>query len=231
MSRWFRFYDGALDDPKVQSLPGDLFKMWVNLLCIASKHDGKLPVADLPFMLRTDERKVTAAVKELTARGLLDGSEGGPEPHNWSGRQHKSDVSNERVKRHRERNRNGECNVTSAATETPPDTDTDTEQKKGSEPNGSGARAPSAEIIPMVVDARKALFDEALPLLAKYTGKSVPTLRSLVAKWLKETGDDALRVSTAIARSIAEQRADPISWIERGMKPADPDAAIYRGVL
>jgi hypothetical protein len=26
MTRWFRFYDGALDDPKVQALPGDLFK-------------------------------------------------------------------------------------------------------------------------------------------------------------------------------------------------------------
>lgn len=26
MSRWFRYYDEALDDPKVQRLPGEMFK-------------------------------------------------------------------------------------------------------------------------------------------------------------------------------------------------------------
>jgi len=34
---WFRFYNDALDNPKVQLLPSDLFKTWVNLLCIASR--------------------------------------------------------------------------------------------------------------------------------------------------------------------------------------------------
>ena len=30
MSRWFRFYDAALDDPKVQRLPPAIFKLtWV----------------------------------------------------------------------------------------------------------------------------------------------------------------------------------------------------------
>jgi hypothetical protein len=37
----------------VQRLPGEKFKAWVNLLCIASKHDGVLPpVADHAFLLR-----------------------------------------------------------------------------------------------------------------------------------------------------------------------------------
>ena len=31
---WFRFYHGALHDPKVQSLRPELFKFWVNLLCL-----------------------------------------------------------------------------------------------------------------------------------------------------------------------------------------------------
>ena len=53
MSRWFRYYDEALDDPKVQRLSGDLFKVWVNLLSLASKNDGKLPSADdISFRLR-----------------------------------------------------------------------------------------------------------------------------------------------------------------------------------
>ena len=58
MSRWFRFYDGALNDAKVQRLPAPLFKAWVNLLCLASMHDGVLPpVADISFSLRIPEKE------------------------------------------------------------------------------------------------------------------------------------------------------------------------------
>ena len=46
MSRWFRFYDEALDDPKVQRLAPHLFKTWINLLCLASKEDGTMPSND-----------------------------------------------------------------------------------------------------------------------------------------------------------------------------------------
>lgn len=105
------------------------------------------------------------------------------------------------------------------------------EGKGSAEPNGSGADAPTARIIQMPVDARKELFDEALPLLATYTGRTTDKLRSLVGKWLKLAGDDAMVVSRAIARAVAERRAEPIAWIERQFKPNDPDAAIYRNVL
>lgn len=137
-NRWFRFYDGALDDPKVQSLPADLFKMWVNILCVASRHGGKIPMDSLAFMLRTDEKRAKASLDELTKRGLIDVTDGGPEPHNWAGRQHKSDVSNDRVKRFRERTGNGVGNVTSTVTVTPPDTETDTEEKR-TEKRGASA--------------------------------------------------------------------------------------------
>ena len=53
MSRWFRFYDEALDDPKVQRLAPHLFKTWINLLCLASKEDGTMPSNDdIAFRLR-----------------------------------------------------------------------------------------------------------------------------------------------------------------------------------
>ena len=35
--QWLRLYDDVLDDPEVQRLPPDLFKHWVNLLCLANK--------------------------------------------------------------------------------------------------------------------------------------------------------------------------------------------------
>lgn len=123
MSRWFRFYEGALDDPKVQALPGDLFKAWVNLLCVAARNDGALPAADIPFMLRLDDRKAGKVIDELVSRGLIDRIGDGLEPHNWASRQFKSDVSNDRVKRHRQRHGNGKRNVTETPQVTPPETE------------------------------------------------------------------------------------------------------------
>lgn len=135
MTRWFRYYDDALNDPKVQKLSGEYFKAWVNILCMASKAGGVIAsAADVAFGLRCAESKARAIVAYLMGVGLLDVPKNGyATPHNWDARQFKSDVSNERVKRHRERHRNdtsnGECNVTETVDETPPET----EQKAESE--------------------------------------------------------------------------------------------------
>lgn len=123
MARWFRFYDDALNDPKVQCLPPDLFRVWVNLLCVASKNDGALPdAAALAFLLRLSASEAQKAIDALTGAGLLDATENGFEPHNWSERQFKSDVSTERSKQHRQRKRNvapePDCNVAATPSET-----------------------------------------------------------------------------------------------------------------
>jgi hypothetical protein len=139
VSRWWRAHASALDDPKVQLLSGDMFKAWFNVLCIASLHDGALPPnAAIAFALRKSEEATAKILTTLIERGLIDVTDDGMTPHNWSGRQYKSDVSNERVKRHRERQRNGECNVT----ETPSETEADTEQTKAKALGGAGAQKP-----------------------------------------------------------------------------------------
>ena len=46
MTKWFRFYGDALNDPKVQMLPPETFKSWVNVLCLASQNDGVLGTID-----------------------------------------------------------------------------------------------------------------------------------------------------------------------------------------
>jgi DNA-binding transcriptional ArsR family regulator len=132
MSRWFRVYDDLVDDPKVQRLSGEMVKSLLNLWCLASQNDGTLPAADdIAFKLRMTPTKVAKLLSVLGECGLIDSDETGLRPHNWSGRQYKSDVSNERVKRFRER----KCNVTSTVTATPPETeqiqntDSETEQK------------------------------------------------------------------------------------------------------
>ena len=83
---WFRFYDEALDDPKVQRLPAPLFKTWVNLLCLASKHGGQLPqMPDIEFALRIAPEEAAQAIALLEKAGLLDRDRNGLAPHNWNG--------------------------------------------------------------------------------------------------------------------------------------------------
>lgn len=131
MSRWFRMYDDVLDDPKVQRLPADLFKAWVNLLCLASKNGGTLPcIDDVAFALRMDVECADDVVGSLVERGLLDEEgEDAYRPHNWNSRQFKSDqdpTAAERQRRKREREKAVTRDVTDESRR--PDTDTDTEK-------------------------------------------------------------------------------------------------------
>ena len=129
MSRWWRAYDDALDDPKLQKLSADMFKAWFNLLCLASRNDGLIPcIADVAFALRMSEKEAGARLAHLQVVGLIDvdSETGVSSPHNWNGRQFKHDVSTERVKRFRERHET----VSETPGETPPDTETEHRRKE-----------------------------------------------------------------------------------------------------
>lgn len=125
MALWFRLYADLLNDPKVQNLDGDLFKSWINILCIASANEGILPpIDDIAFALRMDKNGAETVVERLHNATLIDRVNGGPNgwhyaPHGWRKRQYKSDSSTDRVKRFRKRSSNGDV--------TPPETETDTE--------------------------------------------------------------------------------------------------------
>jgi hypothetical protein len=137
---WFRMYSETLNDPKVQSLSGDEFKAWVNLLCLASQNNSEgFSEKTAAFALRLPEKKAWKIIKLFLHIGLLDITESGLKPHNWAIRQYKSDTSNDRVRRHRERAGNAAGNVTV----TPPETDTDTDTERRSKKNTArGSRLP-----------------------------------------------------------------------------------------
>jgi hypothetical protein len=101
LSRWFRMYSDVLDDPKVQKLSPELFKAWVNLLCLASRNDGVLPpLEDIAFALRMSQDVTVTVTAELVTRGLLDECDG-LSPHNWNERQFKSDTPESAAERKR----------------------------------------------------------------------------------------------------------------------------------
>ena len=121
---WFRVYDEALDDPRLQRLPASLFRAWFNLLCAASRNGGLFP--DLPtlaFMLRTRPGALCRRLEALRAAGLVEEVGGELRPVEWEKRQFversADPTAAERMRRFRERAaaRNGA--VTPAVTTRP----------------------------------------------------------------------------------------------------------------
>ena len=106
MGGWLRLYNDVIDDPKVQQLSGEQFKAWINLLCLASKHNGEIPpLKDVAFRLRMDIDHVESLIEKLVSEGLLEYS---PKtkilsPYNWQNRQPKRDKSRDRMRRLRAR--------------------------------------------------------------------------------------------------------------------------------
>lgn len=104
MSHWFRLYADVLYDPKVQFLEPQLFKDWINMLCLAAKNDGEIPsLKCVSFAFHCTDDEAAVLIGKLTTLGLIETYRGKLQPHNWHKRQYKSDSSTERVKQFRKR--------------------------------------------------------------------------------------------------------------------------------
>lgn len=212
MTRWFRFYDDAINDAKILGLSDALFRAWVTLLCLASKNGGALPPAkDISLVLRMKQGAVGVWLAGLFAAGLLDKREDGSfVPHNWEERQYRSDSSAERMKRHRDKKRDVTCDDDGDVTVTVQNrTETDTETEQISEAVASDAGAS---------DPRTRLFNEGLGKLASLTGKGPDACRSFVGKCLKASGDDAIIVLGLIEEAERNRVVDPSAWIAARLK-------------
>lgn len=215
VSRWFRFYAEALDDPKVQKLDGDTFKAWVNLLCLTTKNGGVLPaIDDIAFALRIDANGARTLVERLLNATLIDKLNGGVNgcryaPHGWHERQYKSDTSTERVKRFRQRSKTPD--------ETAPDTESETED---SVDKSTGVAA----------DPIKELFDVGVSVLTA-VGHTERQARSLIGKWRKQSTDGQVLASLIDCRTKAI--SDPVAWMTKSLGGASgfvsPSGHIYRG--
>lgn len=110
---WVPLWNRTLHNRKAQSLSGDVFKTWINLLCLAStiKRDGELPdVGQIAFELRLDEKTTWQHIDVLIAAGLVDSEDDETgetlqtlRVHDWNEWQLTSYKSTDRVRKHRER--------------------------------------------------------------------------------------------------------------------------------
>jgi hypothetical protein len=101
--QWFRFYNDTMRHPKVARLTDAQFRLWAELLCVASENEGAIPAAeDLKHVLKRRLDHLLTGLEGLLKAGLIVRYGDGFQPHNWDKRQYKSDSSAERVRKHRE---------------------------------------------------------------------------------------------------------------------------------
>ncbi len=101
---WFRFYTDALNNPKAQGLPPDIFKFWINLLCVARMYNGILPSEDhLWFVMRADSEWGKRCLDRLIESGFVDRVGDELTPHDWYEHQYDSDDGALRMRKHREK--------------------------------------------------------------------------------------------------------------------------------
>jgi hypothetical protein len=214
MSRWFRMYDEILDDPKVQRLPPDLFKAWVNILALTSRNDGALPsMENCCFAFRETENSVSSAFHALEKVGLLKRKNGRLIPNGWEKRQYKSDTSTDRVKRFRDRFRN--------AAETPSESESESES------------IPSESKILQESKTRARKFDsDFAEWWAVYPDKVGKGAARKAYQGARSKGVDQPTLMAALPRYIAAKPPDrawchPATWLnqERWLdQPAPPPA-------
>lgn len=168
---WFRFYGEVINDPKVQKLTPTMFKHWVNVLCLASAHDGVIPLPnDVAFAMRIGEGRAAEMLDELLALNLLDADdEGTLRPHNWSARQYKSDTSTERVRKHRR-------NVSVTPPETEQNRDrSETETETEAEDTADAVAPPEDENL-LPFEPREPVIKEITPAYLMTLAERFPSL-------------------------------------------------------
>jgi len=237
---WFRMYAKTWHNAKVQRLNLRHFRAWINLLCIASEHEGVLPsVEELSHNLRMSGMEVNEILLALVdAKLLIRDKLGRFTPHEWDEHQYVSDSSTKRVKKHRA---NRSRNVSETPSDTDTDTDTDTEQKthapsalprvspiNTSDPDGGGwmdfqtAWLKVAETIPSSEDWRHArrFGWDPLPFADKLAAvegilRVRGTIRGLPRGWIEKR---------------AWERGHNMPAIASGSSRIDPEA-LARGIM
>ncbi len=108
---WFRMYHDARKDKKLQSLTDSQFRVWFDLLCMASEQSenfrGRVPFRNTSVLAlevaHGDETLLEQTLAKLVSLDILQQKKSQLIFVHWSKRQFASDSSAARVKKHREK--------------------------------------------------------------------------------------------------------------------------------
>ncbi len=147
MASWYRFYDETLDDLKLHCIAEDLdvpflvvFGAWAGILTLASKSPVRghlmltesraLTIRNVAETLHCNETETKRLLHAFADAGMMHFSDMRClAVSKWSKRQYDSDLSTERVRKHRELQRSRNVSETDQIQSTETDTDTETEGK------------------------------------------------------------------------------------------------------
>lgn len=218
MTRWYRAYEGTVTDPKLAEAAlvagcsrSVAIAAWHTILeSAASTQDGG--------SFDTTARRVAVTLGEAVPLiealfcafeeiGMIEGRLVSA----WIRRQFESDNSTERSRKLRERRRNVDATLRGRDT-TPPDTEADTEKNPSSlRSDGAAAAAVEPPTPPKPLSPKDRLWLEGISILE--TMGIAKQGRSLVGRWLKQTGEQHFTVLDAIQRARDHGVIDPIPWI------------------
>jgi hypothetical protein len=114
---WLRLWHEFLDSQKVQRVTEALRARYVNLLCVACKHDksGQLPImSEMAFLCRLDEATMQETVDALVNAKLIDRRAKSYWINDWEQWQYGRSKAAEKQKRYRDKrnaSRNGHGNA------------------------------------------------------------------------------------------------------------------------
>lgn len=200
--KWFRFFSEARNDPKVQMLTSDQFRLWVNLLCLANEQDerGTLPPdEEIPYLLHIRRDAFGKMISSLTFRKLFVRTpEGRLKPKGWDERQKDSDDAGRRKARYREKTygKSREPNVPGHGRDTERDTG-------GTRP---APRARVSEILDLENSYTHGVNEDATTHGVGWVEPEGVALPSTPQR----TGDDARRLAEAERLLGSDPRTEPL---------------------
>ena len=220
---WFRMHSEMLNDPKVQTLPAETFRVWVNLLCVTNDSVSSTfhPVS-CAFLLRMNEQEFETHFETLLKQGLFVQVGGEYQPSGWNKRQFKSDTSTERVRKHRAKKKecNDTGNVTSTVTVTPPDTDTDTDKKTNKK-----------DVSPCANEQEFAQWWDHVPKRVGKTRAQESYSKAVASGVSHETLLVGIRkYAVSVSQTEAQYIKHPSSWLNQKCWEDDPPPPRGKGV-
>lgn len=208
---WFRFYSEALHDRKITKAAQDaglprlvVFGAWAAILSLASEspHRGKLLVTLLERFTETDiadelcfsETDVTKLLAAFVKYEMLYQENGVYCVTNWEKRQFDSDISTDRVRKHREKQRSNVSETPQTQTQTQIQTNTITTTGgifKAYESNiGPIVQKVSEDIKDLIEEYPPEWIIESFEIAAVQNKRNLAYSKAILKRWMAEGKDD-----------------------------------------
>jgi DNA-binding transcriptional regulator YhcF (GntR family) len=213
---WWRAYCRIVDTKKVQDLPAPLFRHWINMMCIAKRHGGKLPpIQQYAWDARLSVSAVEKVWRELREAKLLEEKDGVMVPHDWEEMQYAVTPEAERQARYRERHKR--VTVTDELSETNTESygDKSVIARGRASDSVSVSVSDSVEAIPLVAFKKKQpdRFEELWCAATEWAGKTYTDRQkaNTLQIWLSlRDRDDQDQAIAAYLQQIQERPSNRI---------------------